>query len=219
MWAVVVTRPGTLVLVTGTATDIGKTWCTARTIEHLRALGLRVAARKPVQSGDGSSPWDAEVLAAATGEPVEAVCPSRRTLPVAWAPPMAADALGVAAFTVAELAAEIAWPEGVDVGFVEGVGGPRSPIADDGDTVALAHALGPDLVVVVADAGLGTVNAVRLSVEPFAPFATVVLLNRFDDGNELHRRNLEWLAHRDRLDVVHSPDALAAFVARRRSTA
>ena len=104
---------------------------------------------------------------------------------------MAADELGLPPFTVADLAGGIVWPDGVDVGLVEGVGGPRSPISDDGDNVDLAHLLAPDLVVLVADAGLGTINAVRLSVAAFADFPVVVALNRFADDEPLHARNRE----------------------------
>ena len=68
-------------------------------------------------------------------------------------------------FTVADLAAELRWPDGVELGLVEGVGGPRSPIAADGDTVDLRGHIRPDVVVLVADAGLGTINAVRLSAD------------------------------------------------------
>ncbi len=55
------------------------------------------------------------------------------------APPMAADMLGLPPFTVAELAREMA-QDGVGPAsvFVEGAGGPRSPIASDGDNVDLA---------------------------------------------------------------------------------
>ncbi len=129
-------RPARLVLVTGTGTEVGKTWFAAATIMALRERGIRVAARKPVQSFEpGAGPTDAEVLAAATGEIPDQVCPPHRSLPVPMAPPMAADALGRPAFTVAELGHEIEWPDDVDVGLVEGVGGPRSPLAADGDTV------------------------------------------------------------------------------------
>ncbi len=209
------TRPRTVVFVAGTDTDVGKTWCTARLAEQLRANGLTVAARKPVQSGDGEGPWDSEVLATATGEDATAVCLPRRTLRVPWAPPMAADYLGETPATVADLVGELVWPAGIDVGLVEGVGGPRSPIAEDGDTAALARDLAPDLTVLVADAGLGVLNAVRLSVAALAPLPLVVLLNRFDPDDELHRRNLEWLARRDGLTTLPRVDALVALVARR----
>jgi dethiobiotin synthetase len=52
----------------------------------------------------------------------------------------------------------------VDVGLVETAGGVRSPQADDGDVLDLVAAIAPDHVILVADAGLGTINAVRLSV-------------------------------------------------------
>ena len=110
---------------------------------------------------------------------------------------MAARELGEPPFTVADLAAEIVWPEALAVGLVEGVGGPRSPIAADGDNVDLARALQPHLVVVVGDAGLGTINAVRLSVGAFDDFPVVVALNRFGD-DPLHERNREFLVERRR---------------------
>ncbi len=201
-------RPRLLVLVTGTATEIGKTWFGAATASALRARGLHVAARKPVQSGDPGSATDAELLAAATDTDPARVCPPHRTYELAWAPPMAADELGLPSFSIAELVAETTWEPGTDVGLVEGVGGPRSPLAADGDTVDLAHALDPDLVVLVADAGLGTVNAVRLSAGAFAGRRLVVALNRFGT-DPLHERNREHLAVVDRFDVVTSPTELA----------
>jgi dethiobiotin synthetase len=202
------TRPRLLVLVTGTATEIGKTWFGAATAAELRVRGLRVAARKPVQSGEPGSVTDAELLAAATGEDPGRVCPPGRSYEIAWAPPMAADALGLPPFGVADLAAETTWDPDTDVGLVEGVGGPRSPIAADGDTTDLAGELGPDLVVVVADAGLGTVNAVRLSAAVFAGRRVVVALNRFG-SDPLHDRNRVHLATVDRFDIVTSPAELA----------
>ena len=52
-----------------------------------------------------------------------------------------------------------------------------------------------DRVVLVADAGLGTINAVSLSVAPFARARArpVVVLNRYDPDDDLHRRNRTWL--------------------------
>jgi dethiobiotin synthetase len=162
-----------------------------------------------VQSGDPGSATDAELLAAATDADPARVCPLHRTYEIAWAPPMAADELGLPSFSIAELVDETTWEPGTDVGLVEGVGGPRSPLAADGDTVDLAHALDPDVVVLVADAGLGTVNAVRLSAGAFAGRPLVVALNRFG-ADPLHERNREHLTVVDRFDVVTSPAELAA---------
>ncbi|MCU1353444.1 MAG: Dethiobiotin synthetase [Acidimicrobiales bacterium] len=208
-------RPDRLILAVGTATEIGKTWFGARTIEALVAGGHTVAARKPAQSFDPAivEPTDADVLGAATGEAPETVCPAHRWYEVPMAPPMAADALGRPAPTTAELLAEMAWPTpAAAIGWIETVGGPRSPIAADGDAVTFASRLDPDLVVLVADAGLGTINAVILSAAPFAGHRVVVALNRWDPDDDLHRRNHEWLCTRQGLEVVVDPEALAALI-------
>jgi dethiobiotin synthetase len=209
----VATRPERLVLVTGTGTEVGKTWVACRLARALRSRGLVVAARKPVQSYDPGvdlSDTDAALLAHATGDHPAVVCPQHRWYPVAMAPPMAAEALGRPAFTVADLVRELAWPGGVGVGLVEVAGGVRSPIAADGDTVTLAAALHPERVVLVADAGLGTLNGVRLSAAALVGWPVTVVLNRYDPGDDLHRRNREWLSARDGQDVVVDPAALVA---------
>lgn len=216
-------RPRRLVVVLGTGTDVGKTWVTAHLVRNLRAVGTSVAARKPAQSfapGDDPQRRDAAVLGAASGERPESVCPPHRWYEVAMAPPMAAAALGRPAFGIDDLVEEVAasWPrEPVEVGLVETAGGVRSPIADDGDCLHLCAALAPDLVVLVADAGLGTINAVRLSTGSLGGVAAdlVVVLNRFDPTEDVHVQNAEWLRSRDGLTVVEMPGGateLSAFV-------
>ena len=208
-------RPTTLVVMLGTGTEVGKTHAGVALLGHLRAQGLRVAARKPAQSFepgcDGAPPGtDAELLARASGEAAEEVCPPHRWYEVAMAPPMAASVLGRPPVVLADLLAELHWPDhGVDVGLVEGAGGVCSPIAEDADGAALARALEPDLVVVVTDAGLGTIHAVRSSVLALAGLPVRVLLNRYDDS-DLHRRNLAWLCDRDGLGVSVDPADLLA---------
>ena len=131
------------------------------------------------------------------------------------APPMAAERLGRPRYGIADLVEELAWPAApVAVGLVETAGGVRSPIADDGDCVALCEAIAPDVVLLVADAGLGTINSVRLSTGAAASFdsALVVVLNRFDPHVELHLRNRDWLRVRDALRVVALPGDEAALV-------
>ncbi|HYX44470.1 MAG TPA: dethiobiotin synthase [Acidimicrobiales bacterium] len=193
-------RPDHLVVVLGTATEVGKTWVGAAVLAELAAAGRRVAARKPVQSfAPGEGPTDADVLAAATGERPEDVCPAHRWYEVPMAPPMAADVLGRPPFTVADLVAELSWPGGVDVGWVETVGGPRSPVAADGDSAGLAAAVVPDLLLLVADGRLGAINAVVLSVAALhAP--PVVVLNH-GDGSDVWSRNRAWLES-EGLDVA-----------------
>lgn len=203
-------RPHRLVVVLGTGTEVGKTWCAARLLERLRELGVRVAARKPAQSFQpGEGPTDAEVLAAASGEDPHAVCPEHRWYPVPLAPPMAAEHLGRAEVRADELVDEVTWPEGIEVGIVETAGGARSPLAHDADSLELARLLRPERVVLVADAGLGTINSVRLAAEASAGLPLLVHLNRFDPSDDLHRRNEEWLVARDGCTVTTTVAALA----------
>lgn len=181
------------VLLTGTGTAVGKTWVGARLAPLLGAV-----AWKPAQSFTvGEGPTDAEVLAAATGQSPQEVCPPHRWYPVPLAPPEAADQLGRPPFTIADLLAET---PAADVLLVEGAGGVRSPLAGDGDTVALAAALRPDATVLVASAGLGAINDVRLSAGVL-PGPVVVFLNRYDDGDLACRRNLAFL-RRDGFEVA-----------------
>ncbi|HET6875576.1 MAG TPA: dethiobiotin synthase [Acidimicrobiales bacterium] len=207
-------RPRLLVVVTGTGTEVGKTWVSAALLSLARARGLVVAARKPAQSfgpQDPPSSTDASVLGSATGEPAARVCPASRSYPVAMAPPMAAAALGRPVPSMASLVEAVAssWPsDGCDLGVVEGAGGVASPLAGDGDSADLARAFGPDRVVLVADAGLGTINAVRLSVRALAPMPVIVYLNRFDPGDDLHGRNLSWLRSVDGFAVTCTVEEL-----------
>lgn len=206
-------RPDRLVVVTGTGTEVGKTWWTAAIARALRARGLRVAARKPVQSFAPTDPiaaLDAAVLGDATGEAPEVVCPTHRWLAEPLAPPMAAARLGLDPFTIADLVGEIAWPAGVARGFVEGAGGLRSPLADDGDTRTLIQALRPDAVLVVADPALGVVHGVRLVVGALGNHDVTVALNRFDPDDPQHAASRDWLVERDGLTVVTDPGDLAA---------
>lgn len=183
----------TTIFVAGTGTDVGKTWVTVRLIAELRARGHAVFARKPAQSFtlDERGTTDAELLGAATDEAPTAVCLPHRWYEVAMAPPMAATVLGRPSFTIADLAAETTMnADGIT--FVEGAGGPRSPLADNGDNVAFARAISARFVVLVADAGLGTINAVELSIAALSGFETITMLNRFETI-DLHERNRAWL--------------------------
>jgi len=209
-----------MVLVCGTGTDVGKTWVCSQLLRALRGRGLSVSARKPVQSfaidSDGErlgGVTDADVLGAASDEDPGKVCHPFRSYHRAMAPPMAAEALGLPPFTVSELTAEMEWPpDRVQVGLVETAGGVRSPQAADGDTTDLVAALAPDVVMLVADAGLGTINVVRMSMDALATVTesmpgvrTLVVLDRFDGRHDVHRRNREWLEARDGYRVVTMP--------------
>jgi dethiobiotin synthase len=202
-----------LVVVAGTGTEVGKTWVAHGVATRLIEAGLRVTARKPAQSfGPEDQVTDADILASATGEDPYVVCPAQRWYRVPMAPPMAAEALGLAVPTLEDLLDEVAanWPDPpADLGLLETAGGVASPIASDADNAQLAHAIDADIAVLVADPGLGTINSVRLGASALAPTPTVVFLNRFDPGIRLHQANLDWLEQRDGFTVATTVSALS----------
>ena len=64
-------RPRLLIGVLGTHTEVGKTWVSSHLLAHARSRGLRVAARKPVQSYEADqASTDAQQLSSATGEAI-----------------------------------------------------------------------------------------------------------------------------------------------------
>lgn len=206
-------RPALLIGVIGTNTEVGKTWVTAQLLATLKLRGARVAARKPVQSyGPDEIDTDAARLAGASGEEVSDICPAHRWYPVALAPPMAAHVLGRGPVWMSEIVSEIRWPADVDIGFVETVGGVRSPLASDGDSLELLRRLGVDRMLLVADAELGTINGVRLTLAAVGPTPTVVYLNRFNPDNELHQLNRRWLIEHDQLTVITDVHSLAVAI-------
>ena len=188
-------RRGIVVFVAGTGTEMGKTWAAAGLARLLRDSGRSVAARKPVQSFDlhTGGPTDAEVLAAATGQDPDAVCPTKHAYPVPLAPPMAARKLGRVCPTLDEMAANCHFAATVDVGLVEGVGGLYSPIASDGHNLDLIERIEPDLVIVVASAALGGIHDTMACTLPLSAFRRAVFLNRFDPETEVHALNARWL--------------------------
>jgi len=199
--------------VLGTGTEVGKTWVAAQLLATLKLRGTRVAARKPVQSyAPDDINTDAALLAGASGENVADICPAHRCYPLAMAPPMAASALGRGPLLMQEIIDEIHWPADIEIGFVETVGGARSPLTSDGDSMELLQRLEVDQMLLVADAGLGTINLVRLTMAVIGAVPTLVYLNRFNPADELHELNRRWLVEQDGLFVITDVHSLALAV-------
>ena len=167
---------------TGTDTNVGKTWVGKQLIHTLRVLGREIIPRKPIESGwnDDVQQTDAWQLAHAAGlELDDRICPYRFT--AAISPPRAAHLVGKH-LTLQTLAATCPtrWKQPQFL-YVEGAGGFYSPIADDGLNADLAQILGLP-VVLVAENKLGCINQVLMAAEAIQqrrlPFAGVILNNR-----------------------------------------
>jgi dethiobiotin synthetase len=204
-------------VISGTDTGIGKTWSAIALARALAETGLSVSVRKPVESFDPSEGApDSRILAAALGTHPDEVCSPEWSYPLALAPPMAAASLRRAIPSTRRLVEDLGGAQ-ADVLLVEGVGGPRSPLAADGDTVDLARALGADDVIVISDATLGTISRTLLCVEAFAPLPCHVLLNRFDPEEPLHVMNRDWFIDK-RISVHTDPSAMATILLRSHNT-
>ena len=151
--------------VTGTDTGVGKTEVTCALVRGWRARGLDVGAMKPAQSGhDPGERSDAERLAEAAGggDPMDLVCPYSFGPPLA--PGVAARLAGVSVSMARLLDAARALAARHAALVVEGAGGLMTPLGERETCADLAVALGlPALVV--ARAGLGTVNHAALTCE------------------------------------------------------
>lgn len=150
-------------LVTGTDTGVGKTVITAALVSVLRARGVRAVGFKPAETGvDGTGETDAELLARASGERATLATPILQ-LPDPLAPAVAAERAGL-----------VLDPEDIErrivelrqAGFavvVEGAGGLMVPLTWSYTVLDLAEKCDLDAIV-VARAGLGTLNHVMMTV-------------------------------------------------------
>ncbi|HVU85754.1 MAG TPA: dethiobiotin synthase [Pirellulales bacterium] len=148
--------------ITGTDTNVGKTYVAARIAAALAAAGRRVGVYKPVASGcqliDGNLvSEDAVALWNGAGRPGELdhVCPQRFAAPVA--PHLAARSEGKAVSAEQLRSGLDYWRVRSDVLIVEGAGGLLSPVTEDEYVADLALDLGFPLIV-VTDNALGTIH-------------------------------------------------------------
>ncbi|MEM9367246.1 MAG: dethiobiotin synthase [Planctomycetota bacterium] len=157
--------------VTGTDTEIGKTFCAAALARGLVRQGRRVGVYKPVASGcvpDANGDLvaeDAVQLWDAAGRPgsLQAVCPQRFRTPLA--PPQAAARESRVVDAAGLVDNARTWLSGdVDVVVVEGAGGLFSPIAGGMLNVDLLKQLAPARVWLVAPNRLGVISAVVANV-------------------------------------------------------
>ncbi|MET7938161.1 dethiobiotin synthase [Streptomyces sp. NPDC005322] len=153
-----------VLFVTGTGTEIGKTVTTAAVAAAALGLGRSVAVLKPAQTGVAEGePGDAAEVARLAG-PVTVRELAR--FPEPLAPATAARRAGLAPVRpheVAEAAEKLATEH--DLVLVEGAGGLLVRFDETGATLADAARLLAAPVLVVAHAGLGTLNATALTTE------------------------------------------------------
>jgi dethiobiotin synthetase len=135
--------------VTGTGTDIGKTWASACLLRHWRGRRLLAEAVKPVATGyDPARPEDSDaaVLLEALGRPIDAAAVQAMT-PVRFRAPLSPDqaARREGERVSAESAAAACRPALASAAgpvLIEGAGGVMTPLNDSETMLDLAVALG-----------------------------------------------------------------------------
>ncbi len=149
------------IFVTGTDTEIGKTVIAGGLAAKLKQTGANVGVMKPISTGDMT---DAEYLkhAAQVDDPLDMINPVSLCHPLA--PSVSANIEGKLVDMSQISKAYSILKQKYDYLIVEGVGGIAVPINDDKLVVDLIKYLGLPIII-VANAGLGTINHTMLTVE------------------------------------------------------
>jgi dethiobiotin synthetase len=185
--------------VAGTDTGVGKTAVTAGVVLALRGRGYSVGVVKPIQSGAlaADPDGDAMLLKRWTGVAESASELAPYSFAAALAPLVAAEVEGREVHLAEVVESVQAVADRYESVIVEGAGGLLVPVGADWTVADLACALGLP-VLVVARAGLGTVNHSALTVlalrglglEPIG----VVLNGAEDDSSQRNAELIERLA-------------------------
>jgi dethiobiotin synthetase len=163
--------------ITGTDTEVGKTYVAALVARALVADGHRVGVYKPAASGcsrrgNALVSDDALFLWQAAGSPgtLAEVCPQIFAAPLA--PHLAAEAEGKRLDAALLRSGLDVWTERSEIVLVEGAGGLMSPLGADEFVADLAYEFGFPIVVVARNS-LGVINHV---------LQTLITATTFRDG-------------------------------------
>lgn len=182
---------------TGTDTEIGKTFITCALLHHAAQRGQRAAGIKPVAAGtdaEGRNDDVENIRAASTVALADDVL-NPYCFSAAIAPHIAAADEGRRIeFATIQAACRQAMTQ-ADLLIVEGVGGFRVPLGADGDSADLAVALALPVILVVG-MRLGCINHALLSAEAIASRGLTLagwVANRIDPAMARFDENLATL--------------------------
>ncbi len=186
--------------VTGTGTEVGKTYITALLLKKLHESGFRCAFFKAAMIGNdrapdgGLIPGDARHVREVSGisQPLETMCPF--VYEMAVSPHLAARLEGDPLELETVKAGFDRLTTRYDYIIAEGSGGIVCPLRYDEKKIFLEDVISALKMpcLIVADAGLGTINSVVLTVEYMkARGLTVkgILFNHFHPGNVMEEDN------------------------------
>jgi len=183
--------------ITGSDTDVGKTYIACQVVNQLCAAGLTIETRKPAESGCEPTP-DGELLAHdaaalqqanANRESIERIAPYR--FRAALAPHRAARLEG-RAVQMRDLVDACSRDDTDHCLIVEGAGGFYSPLAENGLNADLADALQLAVIIVVDDR-IGAVNQTLMTLQAVASRhlrVAAIILNQVTPMNDTEMDNV-----------------------------
>lgn len=186
--------------VAGTGTEVGKTYITALLLKKLHESGLRCAYFKAAMSGNDRAPdgtlipGDARHVRQVSGisQPLETMCPF--VYEIAVSPHLAARLEGNPLELETVKAGFDRLTTRYDYIIAEGSGGIVCPLRYDEKKIFLEDVISALKMpcLIVADAGLGTINSVVLTVEYMKARGLVVkgiIFNHFHPGDVMEEDN------------------------------
>ena len=201
------------IFITGTGTDVGKTFVTGLIVKKLKDNGINAAYYKAAMSGNERTaagtliPEDALYVRNISGvfQPLDEMCPY--IYETAVSPHLASRIEGnpVVMEKVKRGFTEVC--QKYDFVTMEGSGGILCPICFDEREIWLEDVIRELRLssLIVADAGLGTINSVVLTVEYMRSRNLPVkgiIFNHFHPGDRMEEDNLRMCEHRTRLPVL-----------------
>ncbi|MCM1256391.1 MAG: dethiobiotin synthase [Roseburia sp.] len=199
--------------ITGTGTDVGKTYVTGLILKKLREMGKSAAYYKAAMSGNDRTkegnliPGDAVFVKNMSGisQPEGEMCPY--VYENAYSPHLASRIEGNPVKMDVVRAGFEKVCQAYDYVTMEGSGGILCPICFDGAKIQLEDVireLGLSSII-IADAGLGAINSVVLTAEYMRqknlPLKGIIF-NRFHRGNVMEEDNLAMCQHMTGLQVL-----------------
>jgi len=185
-------------LITGTDTEVGKTFFTVNALKSLIKMGLNVCGIKPVETGCSPICHDAEEISKTCGKNINPVY-SFKT-PVA---PSVASQIEKSSINIEHLKSEInRFCKNYEIVLIEGAGGIMVPITNNYKFLDLAKEL--DLkIVIIALNKLGVINHTLLTVKACqcegVKVSAIILNNKeervFDESRETNYKTIKELTN------------------------
>lgn len=154
-----------IVVITGTNTDVGKTYTTASVARSAIEQGVRVTVCKPAQTGEPAGSGDLSTVQKLLGVDAVHDYVEFARYPEPLAPNISARRAGMAQLNLDETARRIRELDAPgELVLVEGAGGLLVRIAEEWTIADLAAKLCAPILVVTST-GLGSLNCAELTVE------------------------------------------------------